>query len=174
MPGTRLSVAARISVVPTGTLTVLAFPEKLTKVTSTMRTPIIVWSAIAQPVQPDQRGILQQHNGLAVLDRAGPDHLQGRGQRQLEYLDIFALRGIATARGHAVLRCDLILKPVSSSASRRMQVCASSPSSNPAQASTRRPSMHPFINAGKRNWRIKTTVERSTLNNNRTAPLPRS
>src|ERR1700679_2532598 len=45
-----------------------------------------------------------------------------------------------------------------------MQVRASSPSSNPAQASIKSPSVQPFTNVGNRNCRISTTVERSTLN----------
>src|SRR5882762_2616113 len=156
-------------------------------------------SAVAQSVHSDQRRILQEHNGLAVLDRARPDHLQRRRQRQLKYLDIFAsavspppadtrscdsysatkkcnfsVTDPGLMYASRILRGDLTLKPVSSSASRRMQVCGSSPSSNPAHASTKSPSLQPFTNVGNRNCRIKTTVECSTLNNSSTAPLPRS
>jgi hypothetical protein len=61
-------------------------------------------SDVAQSVQSDERRILQEHYGLAILDRARTDHLQRRGQRQFHYLDILALGGIASTRGHAILR----------------------------------------------------------------------
>ena len=52
--------------------------------------------------QPDERHVLQQHDGLAVLDLAAPDHGQRLGQRQLEHLDVLALVRVAAAGAVAI------------------------------------------------------------------------
>lgn len=53
--------------------------------------------------QSDRRGVLQQHDGFALLNGASCDHVQRIGGWQFDHLNVFAFAGVAATRRHAIL-----------------------------------------------------------------------